>query len=509
MRNRRLFVLPGLLAALLVVGVAASSASAVTIGSLKGTSAAQPGVQRIHLKYGPITITPGQNFIKTETRGIPQPKVDGYMVGFYPNLHYAIPGSKKLGAVPRVDVIHLHHGVWLSFGKGRKDASTGGGLPAERFAAAGEEKTRLRFPKGYGYAYRTSDHWVLNYMIHNLTDAPTKVWITYDVDFIPATAPAAKTMQNARPIWMDVQNGEIYPVYDALKGMGKNGRYTYPTQAKNPYAPGQHKNWWTVDQDGTLVATAGHLHPGGLHTDLYDTRAGKTAHLFRSDAHYFEPAGAVSWDVSMTATKPNWKVNVHKGDVMSITSTYDVSHASWYEVMGIMVVFMADGQHGTNPFTHKVDQPGTLTHGHLPENRHHGGNKTSMPSPLDLPVGGIGGTVDIAHFIYGRGSLNTQSAIPRVRRGKSLTFKNLDNDGLPAAAWHTITACKSPCNRGTGIAYPIANGNVQFDSGQLGTGGPPTSGQLTWKTPENLPVGTYTYFCRVHPFMRGAFRVIQ
>ena len=23
----------------------------------------------------------------------------------------------------------------------------------------------------------------------------------------------------------------------------------------------------------------------------------------------------------------------------------------------------------------------------------------------------------------------------------------------------------------------------------------------------NLPAGTYTYFCRIHPFMRGSFRV--
>jgi TonB-dependent receptor len=29
----------------------------------------------------------------------------------------------------------------------------------------------------------------------------------------------------------------------------------------------------------------------------------------------------------------------------------------------------------------------------------------------------------------------------------------------------------------------------------------------TWRTPTNLRRGTYTYFCRVHPFMRGAFRV--
>ncbi|MCW2959051.1 MAG: hypothetical protein JWP18_1854, partial [Solirubrobacterales bacterium] len=30
-----------------------------------------------------------------------------------------------------------------------------------------------------------------------------------------------------------------------------------------------------------------------------------------------------------------------------------------------------------------------------------------------------------------------------------------------------------------------------------------------WSTPNTLPVGTYTYFCRVHPFMRGGFRVIR
>ena len=33
--------------------------------------------------------------------------------------------------------------------------------------------------------------------------------------------------------------------------------------------------------------------------------------------------------------------------------------------------------------------------------------------------------------------------------------------------------------------------------------------RVTWSTPPNLPVGTYTYFCRIHPFMRGSFRVVR
>jgi plastocyanin len=31
---------------------------------------------------------------------------------------------------------------------------------------------------------------------------------------------------------------------------------------------------------------------------------------------------------------------------------------------------------------------------------------------------------------------------------------------------------------------------------------------VNWSTPANLPPGTYTFFCRIHPFMRGVFRVI-
>jgi hypothetical protein len=62
----------------------------------------------------------------------------------------------------------------------------------------------------------------------------------------------------------------------------------------------------------------------------------------------------------------------------------------------------------------------------------------------------------------------------------------------------------------TGIAYPLADGPVRFDSGNLGFGpaGMTAAAQRArWRTPKRLRAGTYTFFCRVHPFMRGAFRV--
>ena len=94
----------------------------------------------------------------------------------------------------------------------------------------------------------------------------------------------------------------------------------------------------------TLVATAGHLHPGGLYTDLKVTRGGRTGALFRSEAKYFEPAGAVSWDVSMTVHQAGLARRAASPATRSTCSaTYDTRKASWYESMGISVVFFADG----------------------------------------------------------------------------------------------------------------------------------------------------------------------
>jgi plastocyanin len=312
-------------------------------------------------------------------------------------------------------------------------------------------------------------------------------------------------------------------VFDVLRGSGKNGQFTYPDDATDPYKGRPDPSKWTVDRDGVLIGTAGHLHPGGLHDDLWLQRAGAvapeghrrstaadTVRLFQSDTHYYEPAGAVSWDVAMTATPPDWRVAVHAGDVLSVSTTYDSKTASWYESMGIMVVWMADHGTGNDPFKDPTDVKGYLTHGHLPENDNHGGE----PAPKDyvdltkLPSQPATGEIPIENFVYARGDMSVADSVPTVKAGGTITFDNLDapkENGI----WHTITACKAPCNRSTGIAYPLANGDVNFDSGELGKAGPPTSGELTWQTPSDLKAGTYTYFCRIHPFMRGAFRVTQ
>src|SRR5204863_782734 len=141
-------------------------------------TAASGGVQHLHFAAGPYHITPGANLILLDVNHVPKPTEDGFMVRMAPNLHYAMRSGQCCGAIPRVDVIHLHHGVWLSngaAGRGEGNAQTG----FYPFMASGEEKTITHFPRGFGYPVGAADHWILNYMIHNLRDKPAKVFITY------------------------------------------------------------------------------------------------------------------------------------------------------------------------------------------------------------------------------------------------------------------------------------------------------------------------------------------
>jgi plastocyanin len=574
----------------LALGLAISIALLALAPAARATAGFDPNspdIQHLQFQYGPLNISPGQNLILLGPN-LQKPSQDGYIIRMKPDL------KRPDGTVPRVDVLHLHHGVWLN--ASRQDA-TSPGLP-ERFFASGEEKTIFRLPDGYGYPVKASDSWLLNYMVHNLTSVADTVYITYDIDFVPADSALGKTIKPARPIWLDVRNGEAYPVFDVHRGTGSGGRFTYPDQARAPYGSSAPANQWTVDRPGTLLATAGHVHPGGLYTDLDLVRDGATvaspasptpncarttprrtrrarsrhrshrrgrhqragrqraaghrrgrrrhrarhpgdnrgqrnptcpstargsapipgsvAHsvrLFRSNAQYWDPNGPVSWDLAMGATSPDWRVAVRPGDRLRISATYDTTRASWYESMGIMVVFMADDATGADPFRTPLDQTDKPTHGEMPENRHFGGAPTGLPDPAALPAGQApGDIVNIANFSFAPGDQALSGGLndpPAIHEGQQLRFVNQD---ATAQVMHSVTACRAPCNLSAGASYPLANGAIDFDSGNLGygpTGLTAAANRNSWNTPSDLPSGTYTYFCRIHPFMHGAFRVIR
>jgi plastocyanin len=469
------------------------------------------GVRHLTYCYGPVSVKPGQNIIRLNPTDL-FPNEPGYITRFDPELVYGD------GTVPRVDVLHLHHAVWVVNGNPQ--------------FATGEEKTIIQAPKGFGWRSLPTDNWLLNDMLHELVGTPATVYIVWRIDFVPDTAlPADCTpfvtgcIRKVSTRWMDVSgpsprvgiSSPIYPVFNARRGMGDAGRYTFPDQGtvqqRRLIGPSQH---WTPDHPVTLISTVGHLHPGGLSTGLRVGRDGTRNTLFTSRANYYEPAGAVSWDVAMGATPSNWRVKLQAGDNLSVHATYDVERADWYEVMGIMPVAVYDGNDvgGVGAFSSEIPKNGVLTHGHLAENRNHGGAATELPDPRTLPGVAPLNPIGIEEYEYEQGDLNQigNPNPPRINFGQSLTF--LNHDAEPAEnVFHTLTSCRAPCNRSTGIAYPIANGPRSFDSGQLGFNyagfGAPAADRDTWSTPKTLKPGTYTYFCRVHPFMRGSFRVVD
>ena len=302
--------------------LALGSVGAIGFSSSPAASAAVVP-QKLHFEFGPVHLNPGQNLIQYSSPNIPKPSVAGWITGIKANMVFLD------GTVPRSDVIMLHHAVWLN-----TSASdlTSPGVP-ERFFATGEEKSILTLPAKYGYRYEPTDQWLLNYMLHVLVNQSFDVRVTYDLDFVPDSAPGK--LRSVRPVWMDVQNGSSYPVFDAVAGTGVNGKYTYPAMANNPYGTGKKLNEYTVPANGVLVEATGHLHSGGKYTELNLTRNAstgpRTGRLFKSDAVYYEPLGPVSWDMSMTATPATWKVHVKPGDRLSIQATYDTSQWSWYE----------------------------------------------------------------------------------------------------------------------------------------------------------------------------------
>ena len=105
---RRVLILSLLALAVLALAPAAHARS-TTVRTSQGTittTRLANGVRHMKFRWGPVRIAPGQNTISLADDNL-LPPGPGWITSFKPNLTYVD------GKVPRVDVIHLHHAVWL------------------------------------------------------------------------------------------------------------------------------------------------------------------------------------------------------------------------------------------------------------------------------------------------------------------------------------------------------------------------------------------------------------
>lgn len=318
--------------------------------------------------------------------------------------------------------------------------------------------------------------------------------------------------------------------------------------------------------EGTLVVIGGHVHPGGIRDEISVVRGatwdaasetyvgGVEKPIMVSDAVYWDYANPnnaggtpTSWDFAMTGTTETlgWKVRVKRGDILRLNGVYDTSIGSWYEQMGIVMTWIAPGDtSGVDPFSPDVvfhpGHPttatlppgitasctpgfdaasgktvlcmrGTVTHGHITTSGNHGACVPGSASCPLLPAsdGPIVDTITIQAFAYGPADLGVirLAGIPRAKVNTPLRFVNLDTADY---VWHTVTRCALPCTGPTTTNYPLADGGtgpMDFDSSELGIGLAPAQTAEWIFTPTET--GTFTFWCRIHPPMRGAIKVVE
>jgi hypothetical protein len=522
-----------------------------------------PGAcRRMRFSYGPILVKPGQNDVLINPVTIEKPMADGYITRFRPNL------VRADGTVPPVEQVHLHHGTWLSYpeyGSGpffaAGEEKTVAPFPRGFGMPVSAADTWLLLYMVHSAVAQPME----TYIIYDVDFVPKAqgdklgmksaypLWL----DVRPSGYPVFNTQRifggkDGRCTWPREQCARFDPYGKEIVGQGQPGNgkgedWQFPAKGDPFGKAGPFTG-------GTIIGMGGHLHPGGIQNEIDLVRGKKKKRIYTGKAVYWNPKNRKkgggpkdSWDFSMPVVgNPFWGVRVKPGDKLRSNATYDTKRQSTYENMGIAVsLLVPDDENGkpqapgVNPFKVKTDRSkncyrkrglkrsgiqrkrpvlctqGVVTHGHLSENANRGGASGKWQAASS----GSSNQVSIANFLYVPGDLSTRTStgIPTVNLGESLQFTNFEG----GAIYHTITSCKFPCLGQTGAAFPLANGRtsqkrkLDFDSSELGFGTPaigPAAQTLNWsidvtKEEGYKPGEVVTYFCRIHPFMRGAFEV--
>ena len=494
---------------------------------------------RLSLYYGPYVIPPGWDANRVD---LELPTQNGFLISLEPAMRRVADLSE-----PGHTEAHIHHAHWFGFDPGNEEDGyfnqTGAGTHEWVFGN-GDEETRADFrrrsaaqPGGpiYGNFLPAARNQTIIYMLHNKTSQPMAVYIVLDVIFKHGTRSQLEAIEK-RP-YHDVAGMLMGRTLDVPRDAGGDGKWEYVKENKNcPEADKRAEGCaieWVAPRDGTIVGSGGHLHPGGTQvtvenygspqrpcaTDRRGRGYGGTL-LLRSDV--INRHAPLSEDYQTEVTHPAWRAPLRKGDRIRISGTYANKHNAWYTAMihaGFYFDYEQPPKRGCKPYIvgpskKKVKDP---TEG-VP-NRDFGEHeddycgeaygKPACEKPEQPPAETAfvnQNLVHIANFQYLPGDRSASTAggnIPSVRQGQKITFVNEDQF---ANIRHSVTTCPWPCNGRYVSNYPHADG--AWDSGTLGydviDGGSPNP---LAETPADLNPGLYTYFCRIHPWMRGAFRI--
>ena len=269
------------------------------------------------LRYGPFVVTPAgaggdADHANVAVPSLPKPCTNCFLLEFQPELVYAdgTPANLDTGMM-------LHHAVLFS--AGRQDPTCGPNEPfpgklGQRFFASGNERTPGLFPPGFGY-YVDSGNWSGIFHVMNHSAGPKSVFFQLKVRWSPAAAGGVRPLT---PIWLDMNNC-------------RTSEYAVPAGPSSAH-------WtWTSNLTGRIVATAGHVHDGGVRTTLTNQTTGR--HLCTSWAGWGQKAAYQGSIESMSGCTWDRVGTVAKGEVLDLETVYN-SSKDLPDAMGIMMAFV-------------------------------------------------------------------------------------------------------------------------------------------------------------------------
>jgi hypothetical protein len=277
----------------------------------------------------PIDVAPYQ--VKQDIVFAQKPQVDGYVTAMKADIVDAN------GEPVPIQRLMLHHIVFVTAGRPNPACREFTGLDAktkypalfEPFYGAGEERSVLVMPEGYGYPMKGSDIWGMTYMVMNHRHTQDSAFIEWTVTY------ETEPLKPVTPYWLDVVNCRADPVFD-VPGGGRRGSSFEKTYDL------------TMPRDGRIVAGGGHVHGGGKSLELSQPDCGdRTLYTSRptwgSKDHPFynvKPVLHEPGPVNMSGFLSKTGHPVKAGQTIRLTASYDAERLHT-RVMGISVIFVS------------------------------------------------------------------------------------------------------------------------------------------------------------------------
>jgi hypothetical protein len=297
-------------------------------------SPAQAATRETTVRYGPFDIPAASSsdvpsMLEKVKLGVTKPCQDCYITSFKPNLVY--PDGSEANVINVTDPytssvkqsgVMLHHALFTN--QFRSDATCGSsetlwGLAGERFFAAGNERTTIGFPAGYGYRVRWWDSWNLLVDLMNHETQPKSVYVQVTYTYTSASDP----VEPLKPVWLDIDNC---------------GDSEYSIPGALPYLYSDTHWDWKVNVPGDVMAAAGHVHGHGVAVEATNESQG-SASICRSEAQS-DPMNAHLIRSMSTCTADSGPLaHVNLGDTVRLHSEYQSTHPA-DDVMGIMLAYI-------------------------------------------------------------------------------------------------------------------------------------------------------------------------